>query len=72
MEKLAKEFMGGNSFWFLLFLILKLTNTVDWSWWIITCPLWIPIAFVLTVLVLMGIFMFFVVLYESIKKLPKN
>jgi len=30
---------------FFVFLILKLTNTVDWSWWWITAPLWIPAAF---------------------------
>lgn len=28
----------------IVFVILKLTNTVDWSWWIVLCPLWIPFA----------------------------
>ena len=28
---------------FIIFLILKLTSTIDWSWWWITAPLWIPI-----------------------------
>lgn len=27
---------------FLIFLILKLTNHIDWSWLWITSPLWIP------------------------------
>lgn len=26
---------------FIIFLILKLTHTIDWSWWWITAPLWI-------------------------------
>jgi hypothetical protein len=26
---------------FLIFLILKLTNYIDWSWWWVTSPLWI-------------------------------
>ena len=26
---------------FIVFLILKLTNIIDWSWWWITSPLWI-------------------------------
>jgi hypothetical protein len=26
---------------FLIFLILKLTGGVDWSWWWVTAPLWI-------------------------------
>ena len=25
---------------FLLFLGLKLTHHIDWSWWWVTCPLW--------------------------------
>lgn len=34
-------------FIFIVFLILKLTNTVQWDWWIITSPLWIvPVAIV--------------------------
>lgn len=27
---------------FLVFLTLKLLNKVDWSWWWVTAPLWIP------------------------------
>ena len=34
---------------FIVFLILKLTENIDWSWWWITSPLWIPIAFVLSI-----------------------
>ncbi len=34
---------------FLLFLGLKLTNNIDWSWWWVTAPLWG--GFVLTILV---------------------
>lgn len=29
---------------FIVFLILKLTHLIDWSWWWITSPLWIPIT----------------------------
>ena len=25
---------------FIVFLILKLTNIIDWSWWWVTAPLW--------------------------------
>ena len=35
---------GGTSFTgllFLVFLTLKLTNVINWSWWWITAPLWI-------------------------------
>jgi hypothetical protein len=25
---------------FFVFLVLKLTHYIDWSWWIVTSPLW--------------------------------
>lgn len=25
---------------FLIFLVLKLTEVIDWSWWWVTAPLW--------------------------------
>jgi hypothetical protein len=40
--------LGGALF--LVFLVLKLTHYIDWSWWWVTAPLWI--AFALTVLML--------------------
>ena len=43
--------IGVGTLLFIVFLILKLTNTIDWSWWWITSPLWIPLV-VLGLLVL--------------------
>jgi len=37
---------------FITFLVLKLTNAIDWSWWWITAPLWIPTAIVLTLVLI--------------------
>ena len=37
---------------FIIFLILKLTGNIDWSWWWVTAPLWIPIGIVLFILAL--------------------
>lgn len=42
---------------FLVFLVLKLCNVINWSWWWVTAPLWIPVAaaiaiFLVTVLVI--------------------
>ena len=37
---------------FLTFMVLKLTNSIDWSWWWVTAPLWIPAVLFLIVLVL--------------------
>ena len=41
---------------FIVFLVLKLTHTIDWSWWWVTAPLWIPTAFVAGILALIGVF----------------
>lgn len=40
---------------FIVFLILKLTNTIDWSWWWVSAPLWIPLCIILLALVILGI-----------------
>jgi hypothetical protein len=35
---------------FLIFLVLKLVGLIDWSWWWVTCPLWIGFALIIAVL----------------------
>lgn len=37
---------------FLIFLILKLTGNIDWSWWWVTSPLWIPFLLIIPILFL--------------------
>ena len=34
---------------FVVFLVLKLTGVISWSWWWVTAPLWIPFCFGLMV-----------------------
>ena len=41
-----------SSVLFIVFLILKLTKVITWSWWWVTSPLWIPVALGLSILVL--------------------
>jgi hypothetical protein len=41
---------------FLIFLVLKLTGNISWSWWWVTSPLWIPLLLVLSIMVLIFIF----------------
>jgi len=45
---------------FCIFLILKLTGAISWSWWWVTSPLWIGAALVLGFIGL--IFAFFLVI----------
>jgi hypothetical protein len=34
--------IGLGGVLFVVFLVLKLTHNIDWSWWWVTAPLWIP------------------------------
>jgi hypothetical protein len=36
-----------TSLLFLIFLVLKLTGIISWSWWWVTAPIWIPIILVI-------------------------
>lgn len=38
--------IGLGSLVFLVFLVLKLTKVISWSWWWVTAPLWGPLAIV--------------------------
>jgi hypothetical protein len=41
---------GGVGFFGLLtivFITLKLTDFIDWSWWWVLSPIWIPLVFVI-------------------------
>jgi len=38
------RFGGIGTITFLLLLLLKVTHQVEISWWIVTAPLWLPIA----------------------------
>lgn len=37
---------------FLVFLVLQLTDVINWSWWWVTAPLWGPLALGIGVMVL--------------------
>lgn len=49
--------IGVGTTLFIVFLILKLTNTIDWSWWWVTSPLWIPVALGIVILGVVGMLM---------------
>lgn len=37
------------------FVVLKLTHYINWSWWWVTSPFWIPWAIIIGMLVFFGI-----------------
>ena len=50
-----KSNSGGISFYGLLtivLIVLKLTKTINWSWWLVLLPMywWIPVALAFTIL----------------------
>lgn len=47
--------LGFGSILFLIFLTLKLTNNIQWSWVWVTSPLWIPIVIVGLAVVLLDL-----------------
>jgi len=49
-ESKTSSASGGIGFFGLLtivFITLKLCNVINWSWWWVLAPLWIPTTFVL-------------------------
>jgi len=36
---------------FIIFLVLKLCGTIDWNWFLVTGPLWMPLALVLAFMI---------------------
>lgn len=36
----------------LVFIVLKLCGVIDWSWWWVLAPIWMPIALVLGILII--------------------
>jgi hypothetical protein len=42
--------LGLGTILFLIFMTLKLTGYITWSWWYVTLPLWGPLSLVLVIL----------------------
>jgi hypothetical protein len=43
----------------IVFVALKLTNVINWSWWFVLMPLWLPITIFLSIMffVLVSVFL---------------
>ena len=37
------------------FVVLKLVGVIDWSWWWVTAPLWIPTVVVIAMLIVFAV-----------------
>jgi len=50
-ENKSSNEMGFTTILFLIFMTLKLAGFINWSWWWVTSPLWIPLAVGLVIIV---------------------
>ena len=67
MEK-EKHSLNGLSFTqilALIFIVLKLTDYITWSWLWVLSPLWIPVAFILGLFVVVFVVYFIATLFDK-------
>ena len=49
-QKITSINSGILTILFVVFLTLKLTGNIDWSWWWVTSPLWLPLAILFAII----------------------
>lgn len=52
-EKTTSGGIGFGSLLLLTFIILKLVGVINWSWWWVLSPIWIPVVLLMAVLILL-------------------
>ena len=57
---------------FIVFLVLKLTNVINWSWWWVTAPLWIPSAIIIGIALLVVVAFIIEMILSKNKKNKTN
>lgn len=60
MKKNTSNGIGLPGVLFVVFLVLKLTGNINWSWWWVTSPIWIPL--IAAVGVLLALLIIFIVM----------
>jgi fatty acid desaturase len=43
----------------IVFITLKLIGTINWSWWWVLSPIWIPASLVIAILAVLGVILLF-------------
>ena len=78
-DKVQTASSGGVSFCSLLtglFIGLKLTDHIDWSWWWVLAPMWLPITVVLgaclLIVVVCGMIMGMINVFDIIMKMKRK
>jgi hypothetical protein len=58
MAERSSNGIGFGTVLFLVFLVLKLTDNIDWSWWWVTSPLWIPLTLGVVIMGVLGLIIY--------------
>lgn len=56
MENTSKSGISVVTLLTIVFLVLKLTHVIGWSWWWVLSPLWICAAIILLTIIVLTIF----------------
>lgn len=51
---------------FILFFLAKIFDKIDWSWWWVFSPLWIPFAILIGILAIIGLFYLVILIIDLI------
>ncbi len=54
-KKTTTAAKGGLSFLevlLIVFIVLKLCHVISWSWWWVLSPFWIPVAFIIILIII--------------------
>ena len=70
-EKTTSGGIGFGSLLLLTFIILKLVGVIDWSWWWVLSPIWIPVVLLMAVLILLFV-VYRIVKYFRLKNGLRN
>lgn len=57
MEKCKRTGIGFCELLTVVFIVLKLTNVIAWSWLWVLSPIWIPIAIILVAVIIYTIYL---------------
>lgn len=49
--------MGFLGLLAIVFIVLKLTKVIDWSWWWVLSPIWAPLALIVAIIGLVVVFL---------------
>ena len=66
-KKVTINFGGIGTILAIIFMVLKLTDNIDWPWVWVFAPIWIPLALATGILVLYGIIVVIIAIVAAIR-----